>query len=71
MKKLFYLSVIICSLVFSGVSIAEEVVSMDEVVVTATKTKELRKDVPNSVILIDDLDINESQANFKDYILNY
>ena len=35
---------------------------MGEVVVTATKTRELRKDVPNSVILIDDLDIKESPA---------
>jgi iron complex outermembrane receptor protein len=62
MKKLFYLSIIICSLVLSGVSIAEEITSLDEVVITATKTKELRKNVPNSVILIDDLDIKESPA---------
>ena len=40
----------------------EAVATMDEVVVTATKTKELRKDVPNSIILIDDLDIKESPA---------
>ncbi|MCP4673507.1 MAG: TonB-dependent receptor plug domain-containing protein, partial [Desulfobacula sp.] len=62
MKKLIYLSIFICSIVFAGVSTAEEVKTMDEVVITATKTRELRKDIPNSVILIDDLDIKESPA---------
>ena len=37
-------------------------VSMEEVVVTATKTEEKRKDIPNSVILIDAIDIQESPA---------
>ena len=62
MKKLIYLSIVICSIVSAGISIAEETTIMDEVVVTATKTKELRKNVPNSVILLDDLDIKESPA---------
>jgi outer membrane cobalamin receptor len=37
-------------------------VTMDEVVVTATKTEEQRKDVPNSVIVVDDIDIDASPA---------
>jgi outer membrane cobalamin receptor len=36
--------------------------TMEEVVVTATKTEEKRKDVPNAVIIIDKLDIEESPA---------
>ncbi|MCP3899470.1 MAG: TonB-dependent receptor, partial [Desulfobacteraceae bacterium] len=62
MKRLFYLSVIICFLMIPGITFAEEVVSMEEVIVTATKTKELRKDVANSVILLDEMDIKESPA---------
>jgi outer membrane receptor protein involved in Fe transport len=62
MKKLIYLSVFICSIVLTGVLTAQEVTTMDEVVVTATKTKELREDIPNSVILIDDLEIKESPS---------
>jgi outer membrane cobalamin receptor len=41
---------------------AEEVVIMDEVVVSATKTEEQRKDVPNAVIVVDGLDIEASPA---------
>ncbi len=36
--------------------------TMDEVVVSATKTEEKRKDVPNAVIIMDELDIQESPA---------
>ena len=54
MKQLFYLSALAFCIAFPGLSIAQEVTTMDEVVVTATKTKELRKDVPNSVILLND-----------------
>ena len=54
MKKFIYLSIVLCSIVLAGISIADETTIMDEVVVTATKTKELRKNVPNSVILLDD-----------------
>jgi len=35
---------------------------LEEVVVSATKTEEKRKDIPNSVILMDSLDIEESPA---------
>jgi len=35
---------------------------MDKVVVTATKTAELRKDIPNAVILVDDIDLESSPA---------
>ncbi|MDY6878928.1 MAG: TonB-dependent receptor [Desulfatiglans sp.] len=36
---------------------------MDEVVVSATKTEEKRKDVPNAMVLIDEMDIEESPAS--------
>ena len=36
--------------------------TLDEIVVTATKTEEKRKDVANSVIIIDAMDIEESPA---------
>lgn len=36
---------------------------MDEVVVSATKTKEKRKDIPNTVVIKDEIDIKESPAN--------
>ena len=39
-----------------------ETVTMEEVVVTATKTDEKRKDIPNSVIIKDSYDIKESPA---------
>jgi len=35
---------------------------MEEVVVTATKTEERRGDIPNSVIIMDEIDIQESPA---------
>ncbi|MBT3310528.1 MAG: TonB-dependent receptor [Desulfobacterales bacterium] len=68
MKKLFML--IVCTaLILPGFAPAEQTEAnkkttarMDEVVVTATKTKETRKDVPNSIILIDEIDIQESPA---------
>ncbi len=41
---------------------ADEKVTMDTVVVTATKTEEQRKDVLNAVIVVDDADIQESPA---------
>lgn len=40
----------------------QESVVMDEVVVTATKTPEKRKDIPNAVIVIDQKDIQASGA---------
>jgi iron complex outermembrane receptor protein len=39
-----------------------EPILMDEIVVTATKTTEKRKDIPNAVILMDDTDIQVSPA---------
>jgi len=36
--------------------------TLEEVVVTATKTEEKRKDIANSVIIIDEMDIQESPA---------
>ena len=39
-----------------------EPILMDEIVVTATKTTEKRKDVPNAIVLMDDTDIQVSPA---------
>lgn len=40
----------------------EEAIILDEIVVTATKTAEKRKDIPNAVIVMDAKDIEESPA---------
>jgi outer membrane cobalamin receptor len=40
----------------------EKIIVMEEVVVTATKTPEKRKDIPNSVIIIDKTDMQASGA---------
>lgn len=42
-----------------GAAADEMTIVMEEVVVTATKTEELRKDIPNAVIVIDNLEIGE------------
>ena len=36
--------------------------TLDEVVITDTKTEEKRKDISNSVVIIDEMDIQESPA---------
>ena len=41
----------------------EEVLTLDEIIVSATKTEERRGDIANSVILIDKEDISRSTAN--------
>ena len=41
---------------------ADDKVVMDEVVVSATKTEEQRKDIPNAVIVVDSAEIQESPA---------
>lgn len=43
-------------------AVSDSVATMDEVVVTATKTEEKRKDIANSVVIVDALDIAESPA---------
>jgi len=69
MKKWMVVLVLTILLAFPGPGRGEEekkdkkiVSTMDEVVVTATKTKEKRKDVSNSVVIKDDLEIEESAA---------
>ncbi len=69
MKKWMFVFVLTTLMAFPGFSLAEgeqkdrKIVStMDEVVVTATKTEEKRKDIPNSLILMDEMDIEESSA---------
>ena len=70
MKRSFLCLIIFAFSVLSGAVHAGEdttdkqpITTMEEVVVTATKTKEKRKDIPNSVIIIDEIDIHESPAN--------
>ncbi len=66
-KKILY-STIAALMIFPVISMAEEksdqekIKTLDEVVVTATKTEETRKDVPNSVILYDQYDIQDAPA---------
>jgi len=69
MKKWMVVFVLTILLAYPGLNRAEEerndkkiVSTMDEVVVTATKTKEKRKDISNSVVIKDDLEIEESPA---------
>ena len=68
MRKLKTMSIgILCLAGLGQPLFAEEVdqktpVMMNEVVVTATKTEEQRKDVPHSVIVVDDVVIDESPA---------
>jgi iron complex outermembrane receptor protein len=67
MKKVLFL-VLLFSVVFVSFVKAEEkkpddaIVTMDEIVVTATKVPEKRKDIPNAVIIIDKNDIQMSGA---------
>jgi outer membrane cobalamin receptor len=70
MLKCLWLAVLSLMVMLSGFCMAEEgkkveklAFIMDEVVVTATKTEETRKNVPNSIILMDETDIEESAAN--------
>jgi len=72
--KLFYKPVVVFSLFIlifysshwasasSGETQPADAVLMEEVVVTATKTPEKRKDVPNAVIIVDRQDIQASGA---------
>ncbi len=69
MKHWLMIGIIALSAVFPGFAKANgernevtETTTMEEVVVTATKTAEQRKDIPNSVILKDAIDIQESSA---------
>lgn len=69
MKRILQLLLICVFLLSTGAVMAEDEgkgakapVIMDEVVVTATKTEEKRKDIANSVIIMDDMDIRESAA---------
>lgn len=68
MKILLRCSIIICMCLLVNIPTAtgaveeEEAITLEEIVVTATKTTEKRKDVPNAVITIDRMDIEESPA---------
>ncbi|MCD4743280.1 MAG: TonB-dependent receptor [Desulfobacteraceae bacterium] len=62
MKNLFYLSVIMCFLVLPGLAMAEEIISMDEVVVTAGRVKEKTREITSNVTIIDEEEIKTSSA---------
>ena len=65
MNKSVLYSTVAALMIFPAMSMAEEesdqekIKTLDEVVVTATKTEETRKDVPNSVILYDEYDLED------------
>lgn len=68
MKKMYVFAVLL-GLIQPAAGWAEEsekqdeaVPTMEEVVITATKTEEKRKDIPNAVIVKDSYDIDESPA---------
>ena len=50
----------VCSTVTPAYTVEE--IQMEEVVVSATKTPEERKDIPNAVVLVDKMDIQNSPA---------
>jgi len=69
MKRHLVISNLMALFVFPALCMAESgqksdapVETLDEVVVSATKTEEKRKDVPNAVIVIDEMQIEESPA---------
>ena len=67
MKKSLYLTILALAIPAVGGAagndrMQETITTMDEVVVTATKTEEKRKDIANSVVLIESEDIEESPA---------
>ncbi|MFZ7111468.1 MAG: TonB-dependent receptor plug domain-containing protein [Desulfatiglandales bacterium] len=66
MKRHFWSTAVVTLLGLWGAAVAAEegkkAVIMDEVVVTATKTEETRKNVSNSIIIIEAADIAESPA---------
>jgi len=63
MKRSIILWTGLMLLLYQGHSLAEESKAiMEEVVVSATKTEETRKNIPNTVVLMDEFDIEESSA---------
>jgi outer membrane cobalamin receptor len=62
MRQLALMGVMLIVLGLGNRLWADEKVTMDEVVVTATKTQEQRKDVAAAVIVVDDEDIQASPA---------
>ncbi len=62
MKKLIFLSIIICSIVITQVSIAEEITIMDEVVVTAGRIEELKEDITTNISIYTQEDIQQSSV---------
>jgi outer membrane cobalamin receptor len=63
MRKLLMIGMGLALLVTAPSVRADDMVTMDTVVVTATKTKEKRKDVSNSMVIKDETDIQEAPAD--------
>lgn len=72
MKKSISTAVMVAAMAHCGqLWAAEPVAVLDEVVVSATKTEEQRRDVVNSVIVLDSMHIEESTASdFGDLLAN-
>jgi len=67
MKKRVFYSTVVVFMIFPALAMADEseqekMKTLDEVVVTATKTEETRQNIPNSVILYDQYDIEDAPA---------
>lgn len=62
MKKLFYLSILICCIAFPGLSMAQEATTLDEVVVTASRVQETKREITSNVTIIDEEQIQNSSA---------
>ncbi len=69
MQKWSVVYIMAISLIFQGLAYANDalydesaITTMEEVVVSATKTEEQRKDIPNSVMVKDAIDIQEASA---------
>jgi outer membrane cobalamin receptor len=66
-KRTILYSAFAALMVFPAISVADDaneknMKTLEEVVVTATKTEETRQDIPNSVILYDQYDIQDAPA---------
>jgi vitamin B12 transporter len=62
MKKLFYLSALICFIALPGLSMAQETTTMDEIVVTANRVQEAKREITSNVTIINEEEIQNSSA---------
>ena len=62
MKKLFYLSALIFFIALSNTAIAQEIILMDEVIVTAGRVEEKKREITSNVTIMDEEEIKNSSA---------